>query len=485
VGHCRHSRIEPASLLGLLHPPSPPPTATTSSNNQHTATTTVATATTTATAATTSPILKELQIFLQQFSRNLSYSFAWLLTTFTSFGSTLFSQQQLTTEAAIALNLALMWSLITSGGFIQIIVKQGYFYNSIAQPALAGNELLRLLRLLTAVTVLVSGVLLLIGFYRHPFADEYLIVGVLYYLLFSVLWGLASVLSLQQRPRQLVAVFGAFLLTLLAVNHWSRNGLLSYLIALVVANVVAGWQTRPVWQAYRQQRQNLPAVLPRRTAMIVSLAPYFIYGSGYFCFLFTDRLMAGLSVTESERWPFLINLNYQRPLDYALLAFMLTAAVAEYGNDYFMRSWRTIAERSALSAVTARQMALQQRYRRVIASIITTFSLLAVASASLLYCQQPQSNWYLFIAGIVGYGLFSYGLANALLLFSLGRLPIVARALSHSLLLNITVGYIAGQIGGANFAVLGLILAALLFARQTYQAVTIALANADYSFYNS
>jgi hypothetical protein len=436
-------------------------------------------------SASTHKFFTELQIFLQQFSRSLSYSFAWLLITFSSLGSTIFGQQQLTTQAAIVLNIALMLSLITSGGFIQIIVKQGYFYTAIAQPALAGNELLRLLRLLLLTTVLIGGGLVAFGFYRHPFADEYILVGVLYYLLFSVLWGLASVLSLQQRPRQLVAVFGAFLVTLLIGNLQSINGLVSYLVALVVANVVAGLQTLPFWQAYHRERAKLPTVLPRRAAMIFTLTPYFIYGSGYFCFLFTDRLMAGLAVAESESTPFLINLAYQHSLDYALLALMLTSPVAEYGNDYLMRQWRQLALQLPLAAVEQRQTVLQQLYRRVITRVMGVFGLLSLASAGLLYLQQPLSNWALFIAGIIGYGLFSYGLTNSLLLFSLGKLPTIVRTLIVSLLINLTLGYLAGQIWGSDYAATGLTVAAGLFAAQSYQLVKQVLAAADYAFYCS
>ncbi|MBN1994500.1 MAG: hypothetical protein JW953_17515 [Anaerolineae bacterium] len=134
-------------------------------------------------------------------------------------------------------------------------------------------------------------------------------------------------------------------------------------IGLSVANIsVFIWGHRklfgPVYYLERltssMASQLRRATLPRRSILIYSVAPYFVYGALYFIFLFTDRVISWS--TSTEPLPLLIwfRTPYELGVDWALLSLLLTIAMLEYTIHEFGSVIIPVQEqRKALGVKTA------------------------------------------------------------------------------------------------------------------------------------
>src|SRR5207253_7322746 len=74
------------------------------------------------------------------------------------------------TRAAPVLALALMFSLVASGGFVQAIVRRGDFYLGLRQPGMARLVVEALLRIGIATTLVTALIGMLVGWYFELFA---------------------------------------------------------------------------------------------------------------------------------------------------------------------------------------------------------------------------------------------------------------------------------------------------------------------------
>src|SRR5213592_2464382 len=111
-------------------------------------------------------------------------------------------------RVAPALALALMFSLIVSGGFVQAIVRRGEFYIGMRQPGMARLVVEALLRFGIATTVAVGLGGLFVGWYFELFAWPALILGADAFVLMSVLWMVCGIFAIrQQHWRVAIALF--------------------------------------------------------------------------------------------------------------------------------------------------------------------------------------------------------------------------------------------------------------------------------------
>ena len=108
--------------------------------------------------------------------------------------------------------------------------------------------------------------------------------------------------------------------------------------------------------------------------------------------------------------------------------------------------------------------------------MIVTFSLFRPADGSSIVSLQNLS-------GSLGYLFFSIGLLNAIILFSLTRITDVLKALIPGFLANLGVGYLLSHLIGVDYAVLGLIVGAAIFAVASGKTIIQAIHQPDYMYY--
>ena len=89
-------------------------------------------------AAGESRLRESLRVLAQTCSLSLIYSLPWIAAFVLERRYP--DLMQLPPDAAAPLSVALMASLILSGGFVQCIARKGQFYNSLSQPGVGGRR---------------------------------------------------------------------------------------------------------------------------------------------------------------------------------------------------------------------------------------------------------------------------------------------------------------------------------------------------------
>jgi hypothetical protein len=256
-------------------------------------------------------------------------------------------------------------------------------------------------------------------------------------------------------------------------------------LVAISAVIIIQFRQRAVQKSGSQKSSSDSEIKPPRISTLVYLlSPYFGYGVLYFAFIFADRITAGLAINPASGLIFAIDSNYQRSLDLSLLNFLLFVPLVEYFSYVFIRFWyqKSSSVFVCLSIYFSAQ--LRRRYRRAIGLTIGCFIVLVPTTLAIL---KPQS-WgsaevLLTIAGSVGYLLFSIGLLNAIILFSLNRALLVLQAIVPALMLNLCTGYILAHLIGASYAVVGLIVGSATFMLLSSKSVGRSIQQPDYGYY--
>jgi hypothetical protein len=390
-------------------------------------------------------------------------------------------------EMAGPISVAVMASLITSGGFVQAIARKGSFYLGMQQPALVRRMGLFLCRLGMVTTLMCAVAGVFVGFYVGVFGAAGLAVAAFYYVMLSALWLACAMLSVPARRWRVPVVYlGAALVFLSAKFNFGLTILVAQPLAVVTAVLLAAALTAatfPVRGGTDSSRAR-DLTMPRTPVLLQALLPHFVYGVAYFMFLFADRLSAGSALPAFSGLQFGLAPDYKHGIDLAFLVFLLVVGIVEHCNDVFMRYWRKEGTRERLEDITTLGARLARRRTISRYSIVTLFVITAGIAGVIAVDMgflTTSARW-VFAAGCLGYVLFTIGLFDALMLFSIDRPSRVLRALLPALLANVVLGYILSHAAAAQYAVLGLVLGATLFAIDARRGVNQALQRADYAY---
>lgn len=391
-------------------------------------------------------------------------------------------------ELAGPLGLALMASLITSGGFIQVIARRGQFYMGVKEPALARRICWYFLSLGFTTTVILSAVGLFLGLYFMSFPHWSLLIAVLYYVMLSLLWMVCAVLSIQKHSWRIPAtLFLSIVVFVLSKFALGVEALMAQIIATFAALGLAGGLAVFGFGLHKGSSELKEMHLPRIPVLLRSLAPYFCYGTAYFSFLFADRISAGSAIPPLSGLIFGIDSEYELGINLALLSFLTITALIECLNERFMSYWKDQA-----AVVTQREIAtlsrrLRRRYLLFIVSVTFLFTSVGgavwLAFSNLRPAALSPSVVKTMLISDAGYLFLSVGLFNAVVLFSLDQPVPVLRALLPGLMLNLILGYSLSNMIDVHYAVSGLVVGAAVFALGSGRAVLKALSESDYAYY--
>ncbi|MGB3295725.1 MAG: hypothetical protein WBB01_22300 [Phormidesmis sp.] len=430
-------------------------------------------------------IAAEIKTFLAEFSRSFVYALPLLVMLVISYLPAAKDSTWLDPDLSALITLTTISSMIASGGFVQIISRRGRFYQQLEEPILARRVCLSLLKVGLVTNLALSLIGIWFGFYRNLFPDEYLIITNFYYLALSTLWMLFSILSVFFSWGTLLALLGLSSLFLILRLWLGLGAIESQLVAmgltlLVISGIVL-IDFRNHLAANRSSDQA-GVSLPRLSAQVFILAPYFGYGIAYFSFIFLDRVIAGAALKPELGLLFAIDSEYQRSLDLALLVFLLLVPVVEYLSYLYIRYWYKSQKQGFLNQRRSRE--LQGLYRAMIGLLILLFCLL---TTFVIYVLAPLSwgslNLWQTLVGSFSYLLFSIGLLNSIVLFSLSLPLKVLKSVLPGLGANLVSGYILANLLDASFAVFGLSIGAAVFTLLSYLAVVDMIRQPDYGYY--
>lgn len=429
-------------------------------------------------------IFTEIYAFVEQFSRSFVYAIP--LVSLLVFGNvkTPDNYRFISPQLAALFTLATLASLITSGGFVQAIARRGEFYLGLGLPQQVRKTCISLLGWGMLASFTLGVISLWFGFFHGIFPDRYLVLGTGYYLVLSLLWMLLAVISLKTIWGTPITLIGLTVLFLVLKNMGlgdleAQVGAI-FITLLCLLIVISFVLIRHTIKYPADSNIKLPNV----SATIYLLAPFFCYGVIYFSFIFADRLVAGLAVDPASGLFFAIDSAYQRAMDLALLNFLLTVPLSEYLAYKIIKYWYKQAKVTQFENNAAFSKKLNQVYILLIALVLIFFILLMTFTVG-LPTPKPWAtvNPSLTLVGCLGYLLLVLGLLNAVILFNLNIASATISALFPSLLVNLSVGYIAAHAIAPEWAVLGLVIGSTMFIVLSRRKVLQAIGNPDYAYF--
>jgi O-antigen/teichoic acid export membrane protein len=432
--------------------------------------------------------LEELAFFFGEFSRSFLYAIPFVVSMIVDNFFSWADPEVVPVQFSALLSPALMGSLIASGGFVQMIQRRGSFYKNMNEPIHAQRSC-RPIFLMGAITSIFLGIIWVgFGFYRSYAGDKYLMITGVYFTILSIMWQVFAMVSLRYKwstPSALIMIAVIFLFCRLGLRLDAVScQIVTMGSALVAMFVMLVWVYLQARRDERHQEQ-LPA-LPKPAAIAYLLGPYFFYGLLYFGFLFADRFAAGLILDRYSNVPFAISSNYQRPMDLALLNFLIVMPFVEYLAAKFSLWWYQVAKPATPQNVHKLVVQLKRRYQVVgtlVVFIALGVGLITMTLMSLAH--QQAADMSLTGLGILGYLTLSFGLWNTIILLTLNQMPAILKMLWPAVLINLVCGYVLGQIWGVSFTPFGLLLGGMVFGWLAGRQVKRAIEQLDYCYFYS
>jgi hypothetical protein len=338
------------------------------------------------------------------------------------------------------------------------------------------------------VSLLLGLLGMILGAYFHLFAGHYLMLAAVNYLALSLLWMFCSVLSVQGIGWCIPLVFlvSALIGGLIRVVTNAGNTILLTLwpvtaVLCALACVMVGFHRAD--KKFSGPRKN---TRPRFGVLIISLAPFSLYGTTYFSLLFDERLAAGSAVPWIAGLSFGIYPAYIRGMDLVLVGFWVNAALVEYLGDSFLRFWQRLAGELSQTRVDQLVTKLRARHRKAILAIFIVFIVLSLGAwfAFSAVDASPPSARLLQTAvmGGLGYLMLSIALLEIVILASVNATPPALLAVAMGLSVNLLTGYGLSHFGGVQYAAAGLLAGSAFLLWKCSAAVRQVLRHPDYHY---
>ena len=427
----------------------------------------------------------DLRVLVQTFSLSSIYALPWVVTFVLQRWHP--EMLQVPQQTAAPLALALMFSLIVSGGFVQCMARKGTFYTGLGQPALGAEVSLRIWWLGTMALGASAVVALGAAWYFEIFEPRFAALGAICYILLGTLWLTCGALWLERRYWHVPAAFAGGAAAFVVARQAAATPFVAQVTAGMVALAIAlGLMAR----ALRRHRRNTGRrlALPRPAVLVRALAPYFCYGVGYFAFVFADRLAAGSAVPTTSGLQFSVDGRYQAAMDAALLCFLISMAAVEFLNYRFVHFWQREAAQWAPSsgeAYRARVRRSCSRSRMIVAAAFGVTVCLVALLPSVRQTLSDPVTARVWILGLAGYLLLELALFNSLALFSVNAPVAVLRALLAGLVVNAAGGYLLSNAFGPMFAACAMAAGAAVFLWRSDRALSTSLGRPGYGCYVS
>lgn len=402
------------------------------------------------------------------------------------------------TGSAIA--LAFIGSYVATSGSACAIVNRGLFYHYQNEGGLARWSALRMWSVSVRVALCLAVPALLFNVLYRVLPLDMAFIAAAYYVGLVILWLNWSLTYLVRRTHWLLgALVVSILVVALTVRVWGWPIIAANLTGLLFADLltfVIGLRGLNKWA---RNGAGKPTVNPPRlTVLIYTTAPAFLYGFLYSAFIFSDRVLAWTSTRGREDfppYPFWLNARYELGMDLALIVVVLLAGVIEYSTHQF--STQLIpSEKRVKSAALEPFVNEFRRFYWKHALLLGVAAVVAVAATAMVF---QALKWYpdpqlqvslasqtttnVFWLATVSYAIFMFALQNVLMLMTLSRADLAARALGVCLLINITVGWILSRSVDYSASVFGLLAGSIVLAVLAHRHVRRVLSELDYYYY--
>lgn len=394
-----------------------------------------------------------------------------------------------------AVVLGVIFGLIGTGGFVQVIGRQvsHYWYSNDFQMAKRSTILV------IRDGLIFMGVLSLLALILNFFANfyPYRFLWLVYAYAFSI--GILLLLSavfhpLKERWVITVAFVIAAGISLYLHLYTSIDTYYTHWIGIWIA--IGLMLAYLLWFFKRKVKRTktFNRATSKSAAMVYRNYRYFFYGLIFFIFIFTDRFLAW-STSNDGALPYILyyEKNYEIGMDIAILIFFLLVGVLEF----------SIASFSTFSDILQKQVSYNQAdvFNRkslnlywehvlilLIVGVVMVFLLYLIIWERLGYERAfdeglNYTSIKVSIIGGFGYILVAWGMLNSLYLFTLNRPAKPLNAILVAWLVNVGVGVVASRLISYEYSVVGFAVGSAVFMIMTLRSTLRFFKNLDYFYY--
>jgi hypothetical protein len=443
------------------------------------------------------PRISPVMRFLRNYATGLTFSLPMALqaVVMLTWGYGVWGAIAMDLRTGTAIALGFIASYIVTGGFMQTIVRRGLFYVYQQEASLARWTALRSwwLALRVVLALLVPALLLNALFRMMPWSI--VVTAAAYYVALSILWLNWALIYLVRKTWLFFLTTAVALATVLvAAKLFGASPLMANAVGLVVADTLSFGLA--LYHLNRLTTARKIINPPRLTILVYSTSRFFLYGMLYNTFLFADRILAWTSSTGREDFPpygFWLNVRYELGMDLALIVVMLLSGVVEHATQRFSETLIPTEKRTRDIATFTNAARNDQRKRvfalagaAIVAVLIAIAVNIALRGATTLPIHAAlltTTTTRVFVVATIAYVIFMFALQNVLMLLTLSRVELVARAVGIALAVNVGVGFLCSRAIHYSAAAFGLLAGAIVLAILTARAMHNVLGELDYHYY--
>jgi len=394
-----------------------------------------------------------------------------------------------------AVVLGVIFGLIGTGGFVQVIGRQVshyWFSNDFKMAKLSTIVVIR-------DGMIFMGVLSLLALILNFFANfyPYRFLWLVYAYAFSI--GILLLLSAVFHPlKERWVITFAFIiaagLSLYLHLYTSIDTYYTHWIGIWTA--IALMLAYLIWFFRRKVKRTktFSRATTKSAAMVYRNYRYFFYGLVFFVFIFTDRFLAW-STSNDGALPYILyyEKDYEIGMDIAILIFFLLVGVLEFGIASFSTFSDILQKQVAYNkAEVFNRKSLTMYWEHVIilliVGVVMTFLLYLIIWERLGYERAFDEDLNFVsievsLIGGLGYILVAWGMLNSLYLFTLNRPAKPLNAILVAWIVNVTIGFIASRLISYEYSVIGFAVGSAVFMLMTLRSTLRFFKNLDYFYY--
>ncbi len=410
----------------------------------------------------------------------------------------LWSYDELSVEVATSIAIGTILSFMAVGGFTQIIARRGYAYIDQGYFRVAKRTTLYFLYLGVIFCALICLLFIGINLYFSQLPFNMLVVSVLYYFFLCVIWMSVTVMYLLRKEFAFTALLTFGILLVYALFYYARLSIIvSQVISLSIVSAVT-WIVLAFFFRLGESKseKGMDVFMQRKSVMLYTLKPYFIYGFLYFTFLFTDRIMAWSSNGVYMPYIFWFRGQYELGLDFAILILILPMGVCEVLVSDLMEKIDRAMKCGWLEQTKLTKSKSVPYYAKSLALIFlsSVFSTAGITAAIyMIQRSKPfglsldmffnQTTMFVYLFGSISYCFLCVSLTNIVIQFSLSKPDRVVKNLWLSLLANFIVGFVCSRWFSYYWSVIGLLAGTVLLSVLTTMDMLKIMNKVDYYIY--
>lgn len=410
------------------------------------------------------------------------------------FGYSLWASLGFNILQSTAVVMGVLLGLILSGGYVQLIGKQGGFYHNYRDKQKTLGLILEVYRQAVRGFALAFLILTALSYLFSLYPWEFLVIAYAY--AFGIGMLLVVYAPYHTLKRRWYISFGFILATGLALYLEVYTELHTYLTHWIgmAAGIVIGlagllFFFRSLgWGAFRPGKEvNILMVISKNYR-------YFLYGALIYGFIFIDRMVAWSADTGIQHdFLFLYEKQYEIGMDLAILMFFMLVGVLEYAIASFSKFMDMLQKETRMHEYLEFNAFFRRMYVRHL--LILMASALLGAWLIQLIIVAPWGYQAAFgetlsrislrvcIIGGFGYFFLAWGMLNCLYMFTLNEASLALRSLFYAILINLFIGGMLSRFISFEYSSLGMLAGSLFFALYTSKGCLDFFRKLDHHYY--